>query len=145
MNEKEFFDGFNVTLASKAKGKESYFAAEEVVRKSIRKPTQNKQDVEKLGRQYYENIAKTAHRLFEELASCIDKGLKPASSEVQRIIKKHHTFADKIYHATKEVYRSLAQLYREHPEFIKHLSIFHPELAEYMASAMEIFADAELT
>lgn len=136
MHEKEFFDGVDITLASKAKGRKSYSAAEEVVRKNIRKPTENKQ--------YVENIANTAHRLFEELASCIDKGLKPASSEVQRIIKKHHTFADKIYHATKEVYRSLAQLYREHPEFIKHLIVIHPQLAEYMASAMEIFADAEL-
>lgn len=73
-----------------------------------------------------------------------EKGLKPENFEVQRIIKKHHAFTDQIQNATQEVYKAMAQLYREHPEFRKQLDPFHPKLAEFMSEEMIIFADREL-
>ena len=145
MKDKEMFDGFNITLVKKAKGGESYFAAEEIVGKSVKNPTKNVQDVEKRGKEFYENMTKTAHAIFKELVHCIEKGLDPASDEVQRIIKKHHTSAEQIHHATQEVYKALAQMYREHPEFRKQLDPFHPELATFMAEAMKVFADRKLS
>ena len=48
MKDKEIFDGFNITLVKKAKEGTSYFAAEEVVGKSVKNPTKNVQDVENL-------------------------------------------------------------------------------------------------
>jgi len=39
----------------------------------------------------------------------------------------------------------MAQLYAEHPAFRKQLDPFHPELAVFMAEAMKIFADRELS
>jgi MerR family transcriptional regulator, thiopeptide resistance regulator len=144
MKDKEIFDGFNIGIVTKAKGGESYFAAEEIVGKSVKNPTKSVQDVEKRGKVFYENITKTAHDIFRELVHCIEKGLDPASDEVQGIIKKHHAFIEQIHNATKTVYKASAQLYREHPEFRKQLDPFHPKLAEFMAEAMSAFADREL-
>lgn len=143
MKDKEMFDGFNITLVKSKKG-QSYSEAEELVAKSVKNPTRSAEDVEKRGKTFYDNITKTAHALFKELVTCIQKGLDPATDEVQKIIKKHHTFAEETLGATKEVYIALAELYREHLEFRKQLDPFHPELATFMAQSMKIFAEKEL-
>jgi hypothetical protein len=105
MKDKEIFDGFNITLVKKAKGHESYSAAEEVVGKSVRNPTKNTEDVEKRSKAFYENVTEIAHALFRELVHCIEKGLGPNSPKVQRIIKKHHAFADQIQTQPKKYTR----------------------------------------
>jgi DNA-binding transcriptional MerR regulator len=139
MKDKEIFDGFNIGLVTKAKGGESYFAAEAVVLKSVKNL-----NVEQRGKAFQENIIKTAHAIFKDLVRCIENGLDPASDEVQRIIKKHHTFVEQIHSASQEVYKAMAQLYQEHPEFRKQLDPFHSQLAEYMSESMRIFADRKL-
>ena len=145
MKDKEIFNGFNITLVKKAKEGDSYFAAEEIVGKSVKNATKNVQDIEKRGKEFYDNITKTAHAIFKDLVHCIEKGLDPISDEVQRIIKKHHTFTEQTHAATQEVYMALAQLYQEHPEFRKQLDPFHIELAAFMAEAMRVFADRKLS
>ncbi len=145
MKDKEIFDGFNITIVKKAKATESYFAAEEIVAKSVRHPTRNREDVEKRGQAWYQNVTETTHAIFKELAGCIEKGLEPSSEGVQKIIQKHHGMADQIYRATKEVYRAQAQLYEEHPGFKKQLDAFHPKLAMFMAEGMRVFANKKLT
>lgn len=144
MKDKEIFDGFNITLVKRAKGHESYAAAEEIVGKSVRTKTKNAADVEKRGKAFYENAKETAHAIFRELVNCIEKGLAPDSPEAQRIIKKHHAFANHIQDATQEVYKAMADLYQKHPEFRKQLDPFHPALAEFMSKGMIIFSDKEL-
>lgn len=42
---------------------------------------------------------------------------EPASDKVQRIVQKHEGFLQKHHNATKQVYKALAQFYREHPEY----------------------------
>ncbi len=145
MKDQEIFDGFNISLVTKAKGGESYFAAEAIVLKSVKNPTKSIQDVEKRGKAFYEKIVKTAHAIFKDLVQCIEKGLEPDADEVQRIIKKHHTFAEQIHTATQDVYKALAQLYQEHPEYRKQLDPFHPKLGEFMAEAMRVFANKKLS
>jgi MerR family transcriptional regulator, thiopeptide resistance regulator len=144
MKDKEMFDGFNITLV-KAKEGQSYSVAEKIVVQSVKNPTKNAEDVEKRGKAYYDNITKTAHALFKELVHCIEKGLDPAADEVQKIIKRHHAFAEQTHSATKEVYKAMAQLYAEHPEFRKQLDPFDPNLATFMAEAMRVFADRKLS
>ncbi len=143
MKDKEIFDGFNITLV-KAKGGH-LSVAEELVAKAAKNPTKTIQDVEKRGKEFYEKNTKTAHAIFKELVHCIEKGLDPASDEVQKVIKKHHTFMEQNSNATQEVYKAYAQLYAEHPAFRKQLDLFHPQLAEFMAEAMKVFADRKLS
>jgi DNA-binding transcriptional MerR regulator len=144
MKDKEMFDGFNIGLVKLKEG-QPYSQAEKIVAQSVKNPTKGAEDVEKRGKAYYDNIVKTAHALFKELAHCIEKGLDPADGEVQKIIKKHHAFAEQTHSATQEVYKAMAQLYAGHPEFRKQLDPFHPELAVFMAEAMKIFASRELS
>jgi MerR family transcriptional regulator, thiopeptide resistance regulator len=144
MKDKEIFDGFNIVLVKFKEGT-PYSAAEKLVVQSVKNPTKSAEDVEKRGKAYYDNIIKTTHALFKELVHCMEKGLDPASDEVQRIIKKHHTFAEQTHSATREVYKAMAQLYAEHPAFRKQLDPFHPHLAVFMAEAMKVFADQELS
>lgn len=144
MKDKEMFDGFNIGLVKLKEGT-PYSAAEKIVVQSVKNPTKDAKDVEKRGKAYYDNIVKTAHTLFKELVHCIEKGLDPTANEVQKIIKKHHAFAEQTHSATKEVYKAMAELYAEHPEFRKQLDPFHPRLAIFMAEAMKVFADRELS
>ena len=60
--------------------------------------------------------------IFKELVECIEKGLDPASNEVRGIIQKHHKFMEQFHFAIQEVYKDMAQLYREHPAFRKQLA-----------------------
>ncbi len=87
----------------------------------------------------------TALAIFNELVRCIERGLDPASDEVQKIITKHHALMQQTHTATKAVYMAYAQLYAEHPEFRKQLDPFHPELATFMADAMKVFAERKLS
>ena len=144
MKDKEMFDGFNIELVKLKEGT-PYSAAEKIVAQSVKNPTKDAKDVKKRGKAYYDNITKTTHTLFKELVHCIEKGLDPAADEVQKIIKKHHAFAEQTHSATKEVYKAMAELYTEHPEFRKQLDPFHLELAEFMAQAMKVFADRKLS
>lgn len=144
MNDKEMFDGFNITFV-KVKEEQAYSAAEKLVVQSVIKPTRSAEDVKKRGKAYYDKITKTAYDLFKELVHCIEKKLDPTASEVQKIIKKHHDFMMQTHAVTKEVYQALAQLYAEHPEFRKQIDSFHAELAPFMAESMKVFADRKLS
>lgn len=144
MKDKEIFDGFNITLI-KAKEGQSYSAAEKLVVQSVKNPTKNTKDVDRRGKAYYDNITKTAHALFKDLVHCIEKGLDPATDKVQKIIKKHYALVEQTHAATQEVYKAMARLYAEHPDFRKQLDPFHHELATFMADGMKVFADRELS
>lgn len=145
MKDKEIFDGFCVTLVKKAKAGESYFAAEEIIGKSVKNSTKNIEDVKKKGKVFYDDLNKKACEIFKELATCIEKGLTPDSGEVQRVIQKHHALMELFHDATQKVYIAMAQLYEEHPEMRKQLDPFHSNLATFMAEAMRVFADRKLS
>lgn len=140
MKDQEIFDGFKIGIVKLAKEGDPLFIAEQIVLKSVKKP-----NIEQRGADFQEKIIKTAHAIFKDLVHCIEKGLDPASNEVQRIIKKHHTFVEQHHNASREVYRAMAQLYQEHPAFRKQADPFHPELAAFMAEAMNVFADRKLS
>jgi DNA-binding transcriptional MerR regulator len=144
MKDNEMFDGFHIALV-KMEEKKPYSKALKLVVQSVKNPTKDAEDAEKRGKAFYDNIITTAHAIFKELVDCIEKGLDPAADEVQRIIKKHHAFTEQIHSATKEVYKAMAQLYAQHPEFRKQSEPFHPDLPNFMAEAMEIFADRKLS
>lgn len=136
MKDREFFNGFS--LITKGKGNESYFAAEELVLSSSKKPGLEVDEAQR------KQIAKTGNEIYGKVADCMEKGLSPTSDQVQRLIKKHHSFTEQFNHATKNVYMALAELYELHPEFRKQLGSIHPQLAPFLAKAMKAFAQQEL-
>ena len=144
MKDKEIFDGFKIALVKVEEGL-PYSEAVKLVVQSVKNPTKNVEDVEQRGKVYYDNMTMTAHALFKELVHCIEKGLGSSTNEVQKIIKKHHAFAEQTHSATGQVYKAMALLYEEHLEFRKQLDPFHPSLATFMAEAMRVFAKRNLS
>lgn len=137
MSAREFFDGFS--LVKKASKDKSYYAAEETMLQHLKEqPTQQMSESEKL------QIAKEANQIFGKIADCLEKGLSISSKDVQRLIKKHCEFSGKFHGTSKEVYRALAKLYSEHPEYRKQLDPIHPDLANFMAKAMVLFTNNTL-
>ena len=65
-------------------------------------------------------------------------------AQVQEAIKRHHTWIENFYPAPAEVYRGLAQMYVEHPEFRAFYDRFAKGLADFMQEAMLVFAFNEL-
>jgi hypothetical protein len=50
----------------------------------------------------------------------------------------------KMFAYTKESYAGVGQLYCENPDFRKYYDPYHPQLADFLAKAMKIFAENEL-
>lgn len=136
MKDKEIFNGF-VTLVKPSKENEPYFQAEMLVLSNLKPQT----PVEERGPNWNDKINKEALAIYNKVVDCMAKGLLPSSDEVQRLVKKHHTFTEQFHNATKEVYAALAELYLEHPAFRKQLDLIHPQLAKFLTQAMKIFAE----
>ncbi|MBI3236768.1 MAG: MerR family transcriptional regulator [Chlamydiales bacterium] len=136
MKDKDYFKWFS--LVSQAKPSDSYFTAESVVLKSVRKLTKNGQDLKEMD--FHNSIDK----IYKEIAVSIEKRLEPSSDVVQSQVFQHHRLANQIQDATQEVYRAMSQLYREHPEFRGQLDAFHSQLADFLSQAMLIFATKSL-
>lgn len=130
MSSKEFFNGFDLVV--KAKGGESYFAAEEVVLKSAKVQTLSEAERQK--------IKDEAIDLLQEIALRMKSGSKPTSKEVEELIQAHYRFTERCHLVNQEVYRALAQLYREHPVFRKQLELVDPQLPDFLSAAMDRFA-----
>jgi len=139
MKDKELFNGL-VVLVKPGKGDEPYYLAESLVMSHLKPQT----PVEDRDKDFYEKIDKTGKGIYKKIAESMESGLLPASEEVQRLIKKHHTYTEQFHNATKAVYIALAELYEGHPDFRKQLDPIHPKLSKYLAEGMRIFAQKEL-
>ncbi len=93
----------------------------------------------------FENIKQQSDVLYKELVKAIQKGFKPDSLEAQKLIAQHFQIIKRFYNPSKGVYTGLGQLYVEHPDFRKLYESYHPDLAQFLADAMKVFADRTLT
>jgi DNA-binding transcriptional MerR regulator len=90
----------------------------------------------------YATVQKQYNYIHNNLVKAMDYGHD--SSEVQSIIQKHFEVINQFYTPTKEIYKGLGQMYIEHPDFRKLYDSHHPELANFMAKAMDYYADKNL-
>ena len=98
-----------------------------------------KEDWDKFGKEW--------DAICKELANFLKKGLKENSKEVQSVIRRHYQWLPWKDTCTKEAYIGLGQGYTEF-EWKKAFSPYdpdHPRLAKFMANAMKIFAEKELS
>jgi len=56
------------------------------------------------------------------------------------VVARHHAWIETFYPCSAEIYRGLAQMYVEHPEFRAFYEKVEPGLAEYLSAAMLIYA-----
>jgi len=117
--------------------KEKNYQGEDLIEES-RKRTKNwkKED--------WSDVKKVSDTIYHDLAKAIGDGMSPDSDEVQTILEKHFAMIRRFYEPTKEVYLGLSEMYVEHPDFRKFYDAYHPELAEFLKKAMQIYAENRL-
>ncbi len=72
--------------------------------------------------------------IYRDLVANITQA--PDSSQVQAIIKRWHEHLRYFYEPSIERLRGLADLYHEHPDFLKNFRKLHPDLPEFMRKAI---------
>lgn len=105
---------------------------------------ESKENVKNWTRQDWEEVKQMGNQIYTDLAKAINENYDPGSFEVQNCIRRQYTLVKKFYNPDKKTYLSMARLYVENPDYRKYYDPFHPQLAPFLAQAMQIFADREL-
>lgn len=138
MNNKEMFEGFDMTEIEKHK--ERY--AEETERRygesDAYKESQRK--TSKYTKEDWARVMGKASDIYGKLAAMMDRS--PADPEVQQMIdqwRQHIT--DSFYNCTPEIFRGLAEMYVADERFTANIDKFGTGLAQFMSKAMSIYCD----
>ncbi len=89
-------------------------------------------------------VRKQHDLLYQKFNKALQQKLKPESIDVQKLVQEHYELVQIFYTPTKEVYTSLSQTYCEHPDFRQYFDSFNLALAEYLARAIQYFAEHQL-
>jgi DNA-binding transcriptional MerR regulator len=132
LKDEELYEGFTTEQIERYKreAREMYDPA--LVAESERR-------VKKMSRAEWQAVKDEGEAVTTGLAALIDRA--PGDAEVQRLIARHHAWIENFYPCSAEVYRGLGQGYVEHPEFRAFYEKVHPGLADFMAAAMNHYAD----
>jgi DNA-binding transcriptional MerR regulator len=79
------------------------------------------------------------------LAALIGAGAAAADPRVQEIIDRHYRWVCNFWTPNAESYPGLGQLYATAPDFRSQFDAVHPQLADFMADAMQTYARAQLS
>jgi hypothetical protein len=80
-----------------------------------------------------------------EVARLMGEGAEITDQVVQEQIKQHYEFICQFWKPNKQAYKSLALTYVLDPAFEATYESFAPGLAKYIKSAIEIWADENLS
>lgn len=93
----------------------------------------------------WERTNKESEEVNKAIASAIDAGLTPGSSEVQALIRRHHAWVKNFWTPNQESYVGLGEMYLDHTDFRSFYNAYHPKMVVYLVEAMKIFAKRELS
>lgn len=105
---------------------------------------ESKRRTVKWGPEEWENIKTQGDEIHHNLAEAIHNALLPESDEVQALIQQHHALQSQFYEMTKEVYIGLTDIYAQHPDFRTFLQTYHPQMIEFLGTAMRFYANKNL-
>jgi hypothetical protein len=108
----------------------------EYVESNLKLKSMSKSDQKKLFELGNENIKNVADAFVME---------KDASSEeVQRLIEVHYNWVSVFWKPNKDAYIGLGKMYVDDPRFSINYDKYAPGCAEFMAKAMQIYAQENL-
>ena len=99
--------------------------------------------VRKMTKAQWSTIKQEGDAVTRGLAALMDRS--PGDPEVQQLVARHHAWIENFYTPTREVYRSLGQLYVENDEFRANYDRYRSGLADFMQAAMNYYCDHELS
>jgi len=139
MKEKDLFAGFS-------KEKQAEYEKEIIERFGDQGKAaieEGKQNAKSWTKTDEENFRKEGLAIAKDLASLLEKKCEVNSQEVQSVIHRHYLMLKKCWTPTKETYVQHGQFIVDSKlrEFYEH---FHPELPEYIAQGIQVFAETQL-
>jgi len=108
-------------------------------RKSFKKANKS---IKKMSAEEWENYQGNLNNLIQEIGESMDNN-KYDSKKVQKLIAKHFKLVKSLNPTNKESYMELANLYREHEDFVVFFNNYHEGLAEFLGKAMIYFASED--
>ncbi|NIV38683.1 MAG: MerR family DNA-binding protein, partial [Anaerolineae bacterium] len=135
LTDEELYEGFSTEQIERYKreAREMYDPA--LVEESERR-------VKGMSREKWQAVQAQGRDVTVAIAGLMDRD--PGDPEVQAQVAGHHAWIENFYPCSAEIYRGLAQLYVEHPEFRAFYEKVRPGLAEFLSAAMVVYADQVL-
>ena len=140
MKEQEMYDGFD-PIKQKEYEKQLIDRFGDKVKKSFAECEQNVKNWTKTD---WDKSRAAFDAICTALAERIEKQDSPNSPEVQKLVRQHYQWLKQFWTPTKESYPSHGRLIVE-TELRKPFEAHHPKLPEFLAEAMGIFAEKELS
>lgn len=92
----------------------------------------------------WKTIKNNIDDLNKSFVLAIQKNLLTQSPEVQNLVTRHCQWLTQFWIPNKEKYIGLGRMYCDNADFKKYYDAYHPQLAEYLAEGMKIYAEREL-
>ena len=105
---------------------------------------QSKQRIKNWTKADWEKSGKTFNQICQDLIALMDRKLSTESPEVQGVVCRHYEWLKRFWTPTREAYAGHSEII-EGSELSKAYEVYHPELPKFMAAAVRIFAERELT
>lgn len=140
MDTAHLYDGFD---PEKQKDYEQYLVkhhgtvAEDLLFESQRRTA-------KWGSDEWQQVKEEGEAIYQAAADLLKQGKGPRDEQMQALIEQHCQMLGRFYDVSKDVYVGLSQLYTEHPDFRKFFDRVHPELVQFFAEAMRVYAHQNL-
>lgn len=136
MEEKEMFFGFS----KKQQAEYERQIIERFGEQGKARIEESKQNMKKWSQTDEESFKKEFVDICTELAGLLEKNFKANASEVQKVIHRHYSWLSKCWTPTKESYVGHGQWIAD-SELRKAYEVYHPRLPEFIAEAIEVFAN----
>jgi DNA-binding transcriptional MerR regulator len=139
MKEKEMFSGFS-------KEQQEEYERQIIERFGAQGKAhieESKQNVKKWSKADEINFKKEFLDICKDLTRLLEQNFQVSTKEVQGVIRRHHVWLSKSWTPTKESYAGHGQ-FIVYSDFRKAYEAYHPRLPEFIAEAIQVFADKEL-
>ncbi len=104
---------------------------------------ESKQNAKKWSKADEESFKKEFVDICKELTRLLEKNCKVSTKEVQSVIRRHYLWLKRFWTPTKESYAGHGQFIAD-SDLRKAYEAYHPRLPEFIAEAIQVFADKEL-
>ena len=140
MKDQELFVGFDPEQQAKH---EQYLIDRfgEGMKESI---AQSKQKVKNWTKANWEKSGGAFAAICQDLVALIGRQLPGDSREVREVIRRHHQWLKQFWTPTRESYAGHSQMIVD-SDLRKAYETYHPQLPEFVAMAIKIFAEKELS
>ncbi len=104
---------------------------------------QTKRNIKKWTKDDWNNVRKEFEAICNELTHAVQQNIPVTDASVQAVIKRHYNWICQFWTPNRESYAGLGQEYTL-PAWSNTFNGYHPQLAQYMADAINMYAQQQL-